>query len=653
MECTPVTGPTRLRTTLALILATLVWITIAADPLAAAAARERYMAALTHERTLRAPNGTTVTRTQLHAAIARYEALVSEYPDSEFSDHALWQAAGLAIEALQRHGRPSDRETAIRLLERLRQEYPSSALTPRIPGRLALIGTLTRAARPPAPVGAPVLVRAVTREPMADLVRVTIELDDEVPYRSERLDGPARLYFDLAGAYAERPLRDATLAFEDGDVVRKIRLGRHPEQTTRVVLDLEGVESYRVHALHQPYRLVVDATRTSARQRRGAPARIPNDRARLDMSAIDDTSSTVSRYDGSELLPVPEGWSVEALAPIPPVDDITPDPAPAASVASSELAWPRVHDMLYPALGTAPSGPRPAGEPASTAPQPAPRVTRHTPLDRPPISGQAGPPAPSSTHAASRPAPVDRAYSLGRQLGLGVSRVVIDPGHGGSDPGAQTAGLSESALVLDIAERLAERLRAEGVEVVLTRQGDMSLPLRSRTEIANRANADLFLSIHANAAPEPQTRGIETYYLDFASDPAAQALAARENAVTREGMRDLAVLVESITLRNKVDESRAFAELVQARLISGVRGAHPRVQDLGVKRAPFVVLIGAGMPSVLTEISFLTNPEEAALLATDSYRDEIAEALCTSITEYQRILKSGGQSWYAAASHSR
>ena len=187
----------------------------------------------------------------------------------------------------------------------------------------------------------------------------------------------------------------------------------------------------------------------------------------------------------------------------------------------------------------------------------------------------------------------------------------------------------------------------------MTRRGDVSLPLRARTEIANRANADLFLSIHANAAPDPEVRGIETYHLDFASDPAAKAVAARENAATREGMHDLPVLIESITLRNKVDESRAFAELVQARLISSVRAAHPRVQDLGVKQAPFVVLIGASMPSVLAEISFLTNPEEAALLATGAYRDQIAEALFTSITEYQRMLKPGGHSRLAAASSSR
>ena len=635
------------------MLAALVWVTTATDSLVAAAAHEMYTAALAHERTLRAPNGNPVTLAQLRAGIARYEAIVREHPESGFIDHSLWQAAGLAVEAFQRHGRPSDRETAIRLLDTLRREYPSSELTPRIPGRLALMTlTLTSAAPAPAPAREPVRVRAVTREPLADVVRVTIELDDEVPYRSERLDGPDRLYFDLVGASAERSLHNATLAFEDGDIVRKIRLGRHPEQTTRVVLDLEGVESYRVFTLDHPYRLVVDAARTPARRSGGAPAGVADSRASLDRIA-NDAASTVSPFDGSELLPIPEGWSVKALAPIPPVDASTESTVAAASVEDAELAWPRVHGMLYPGLGTAPSSTRPAVEPASTAPRPAPPVTRDTLLDSPPVGSPAGPPGLPSLDASPRPARVDGVYSLGRQLGLGVTRVAIDPGHGGSDPGALTAGLSESALVLDIAERLAERLRNEGVEVVMTRRGDVSLPLRARTEIANRANADLFLSIHANAAPDPEVRGIETYHLDFASDPAAKAVAARENAATREGMHDLPVLIESITLRNKVDESRAFAELVQARLISSVRAAHPRVQDLGVKQAPFVVLIGASMPSVLAEISFLTNPEEAALLATGAYRDQIAEALFTSITEYQRMLKPGGHSRLAAASSSR
>jgi N-acetylmuramoyl-L-alanine amidase len=234
----------------------------------------------------------------------------------------------------------------------------------------------------------------------------------------------------------------------------------------------------------------------------------------------------------------------------------------------------------------------------------------------------------------------DGDFSLGRQLGLGVSRIVIDPGHGGYDPGAQTGGLTESALVLDVATRLAARLKAEtDIEVILTRRRDAYMPLRARTELANRVGADLFLSIHANAARDRTARGIETYYLDLATTADTQMVAARENAASRDGMHDLSELVQSITLHNKLDESRDLAEIVQRHLVRAVRELHPDAQDLGVKQAPFVVLIGANMPSVLAEISFLTNQEDAAFLATDAYRNKIAEALLQSILEYQRTLK--------------
>jgi len=185
-------------------------------------------------------------------------------------------------------------------------------------------------------------------------------------------------------------------------------------------------------------------------------------------------------------------------------------------------------------------------------------------------------------------------------------------------------------------------LTAAGVEVVQTRRDDVFVPLRARTELANRVGADLLLSIHANAARDAEARGIETYYLDLTTDPTAQMVAARENASSSELMRDLPALVNSIATNNKIDESRDLAELVQRHLVDGVRQVHPEAQDLGVKRAPFVVLIGATMPSVLAEISFLTNAEEAAFLATDAYRDRIADALFRSVVDYQATLKPLG-----------
>jgi N-acetylmuramoyl-L-alanine amidase len=230
-------------------------------------------------------------------------------------------------------------------------------------------------------------------------------------------------------------------------------------------------------------------------------------------------------------------------------------------------------------------------------------------------------------------------YSLSRQLGLGVARIVIDPGHGGHDPGAQVPGLDEAALVLDVALRLERLLKqTPGVEVVLTRRTSEYVPLDERTAIANRANADLFLSIHANASPNPDARGIETYFLNFAPNADAEAIAARENAASGKTMRNLTDIVRSITLNDKIDESHDFAMSVQAALYAELRRSNTQAKSLGVKQAPFQVLIGATMPSILAEISFLTNEHEAELLKSDAYRDRIAAALLEGVMGYQRSL---------------
>ena len=221
-----------------------------------------------------------------------------------------------------------------------------------------------------------------------------------------------------------------------------------------------------------------------------------------------------------------------------------------------------------------------------------------------------------------------------------MSRIVIDAGHGGHDPGARANGLVEKDLVLDVAKRLQELLTAHpGVEVVLTRTNDAFIPLEERTEIANRESADLFLSIHANSSPRPTTRGVETYVLNFATNAQAEAVAARENATSASAMGTLPDIVKTIALNNKLAESRELATMVQTALVRSLRTRSTGVKDLGVKQAPFVVLIGAEMPSVLAEISFLTNGPEADLLKQSSYRQRIAQALHDALVKYQSSLK--------------
>jgi N-acetylmuramoyl-L-alanine amidase len=229
---------------------------------------------------------------------------------------------------------------------------------------------------------------------------------------------------------------------------------------------------------------------------------------------------------------------------------------------------------------------------------------------------------------------------MSRQLGLGVSRIVIDAGHGGHDPGAQGNGLNEAELTLDVAQRLQKLLAKQpGVEVVMTRDSDVFIPLQERTAIANREGADLFLSIHANASRNTEARGVETYFLNFANTREAEAVAARENAGSGQTMHNLPDIVKAIALNNKLNESRDLAETVQKSMVNRLSVKSKQLRDLGVKQAPFVVLIGAGMPSVLAEISFITHKQEGSLLKTAAYRQQIAQALFDGLQNYQQSLK--------------
>jgi N-acetylmuramoyl-L-alanine amidase len=282
--------------------------------------------------------------------------------------------------------------------------------------------------------------------------------------------------------------------------------------------------------------------------------------------------------------------------------------------------------------------------PPALAPAPLSIAAAVIPVEAPPVP-PARPSSPKPTIITS-PIPTlpsansDGKFSLSRQLGLGISRVVIDAGHGGHDPGAQSNGVSESELTLDVALRLSRLLEKQpGVEVVLTRDTDVFIPLEERTAIANREGADLFLSIHANASRNPKARGVESYFLNFASNAAAEAVAARENAASSRAMHSLPEIVRAIALNDKIDESRDFAETVQRSMVRRLSVRNAQVRDLGVKQAPFVVLIGAAMPSVLAEISFVTNRQEGQLLKSTAYRQQIAESLLDAVLRYQQSLK--------------
>ena len=616
----------------------------------AAPARDMYAAAAARERALRAawaqPAESTDARAvlnQARAIVSAYETIVRRYPTSGYCDNALWQAATLSAEAFARSAQEQDKLAAVRLFEFLRREYPSSRFLARAAievrrlaspapanapgaangaetsnrGREASASrTPSRAARElpaspstrassaaasspvPAPATSLTTVRTIRRTVLAEVVRVAIELDREVAFRAERVENPARLLFDLPATEPVKSLRNANWAYQD-DVVRHIRLGSHPNQTTRVVLDLDGVSRYTIVTLYNPYKILIDCERTAPVQ-----------------PATDDATRAAA------------AWPTRP-APTP----APPDPLPAAAAAKIP-PQPPAGESLPPKIPVRPEAPSTAspeaGKRSAANDDSAPKAPPKKPTERP------------AAERGSAPVATDgNRVSMARQLGLGIARVVIDPGHGGRDPGAEGTGTNEADIVLDIALRLEKQLaKQRGVEVVLTRRTDVFVPLEERTAIANREQADLFLSIHANASRNANARGIETYYLNFATNPDAEAVAARENAASERTMNSLPDIVKAIALNNKLDESKDLAAVVQDGLARRLRASNKALKNLGVKQAPFVVLIGAAMPSVLVEVSFLTHQREGQLLRTESYRQRIAESLADAIARYRKGLKS-------------
>lgn len=229
-----------------------------------------------------------------------------------------------------------------------------------------------------------------------------------------------------------------------------------------------------------------------------------------------------------------------------------------------------------------------------------------------------------------RPQPLDPAV-----LALGVRRVVLDPGHGGEDHGTTgPGGLIEKELTLDIALRAAELLTARGFSVLLTRDGDTTLPLSQRPRLANALRGDVLVSIHVNWIPNRRARGVETYCLGPTDDPFIKELAAAENRFSGYSLADFRRLLEGIYADVRQDESRRLAEAVHGELYRSLARLNPAVQDRGVKTAPFLVLVSTEMPAVLAEVGCLSNEEEARLLATPKYRRRIAEALTAGIVAY-------------------
>ncbi|HEU0141591.1 MAG TPA: N-acetylmuramoyl-L-alanine amidase [Bryobacteraceae bacterium] len=379
---------------------------------------------------------------------------------------------------------------------------------------------------------------------------------------------------------------------------------------TRVAIEITGEFEYRYDRVYNPDRLYFDILGAqSLLQKRGTHVIPVGDRL-LKQIRIALTQPNVTR--------------------------VVLDLEPSVDFICSQLANP---NRLMIELRTAAAG----GKLSSGTPAEPVAVQQEPPATPAP------PPTPSDAVEASVKPPASAAparvggagqQSLTRVLGLKVARIVIDAGHGGHDTGTiGPGGLMEKDVVLDIAKRLGTLIQTKlGSEVVYTRSDDTFVALEERTKLANEKKADLFLSIHANSSRLRSIAGVETFYLNLTSSKEDLDVAARENAASQQSIFELQNVIQKIALTDKIEESREFAANVQKALYSALSRRNSRVRNRGVKKAPFIVLIGAQMPSILTEIGFISHPREEALMKRPEHRQKIAEAIFKGLSAYASTL---------------
>jgi N-acetylmuramoyl-L-alanine amidase len=586
-------------------------------------------------------------RSYYQLAVDSYEFLLHEYPANHYVQDAMLRMAGLLKDQL------GDAASAAKTYEEFVKKYPRSARKREAQQALAELALLQKGSENAdgaagANSGAPAAdsrtaeaaessrvvpadaarayaaahpgtaphLRRITTTASADSTRVIIDLEDLVQYDSARIRNPDRIFFDLHTARLTPALAKENFHVE-GYLLTAVRVAQNQAGVVRVVLDVNGVKDYNASLLSNPPQLVIDlypdsrsAAVRSAKARHSKSTAVQQ-ASKLEAAAIDEqmvqpVSTAAAKADA--IVPAPEANAVSA-GPMPKSGSLV-SRNPTTDLKTKSRAK---SSKALSASAAAGGKPAEAGKPDLIQPATPAQPTR---------DGQA---------------------TLTRTLGLKIGRIVIDPGHGGHDTGTiGPTGLMEKDLCLDVAVRLGKIIqqRLPGAEVVFTRSDDTFIPLEERTRIANESRADLFISIHANSSQDRGARGIETYYLNLKGSPDSMEVAARENATSQESIHDLEDMVKKIARSEKIDESRELAADIQESLAKRIAKASRTVKDRGVRKAPFVVLIGADMPSILTEIAFLSNPADEQLLKKPEQRQKVAEGLYQGVASYLTSLNS-------------
>jgi N-acetylmuramoyl-L-alanine amidase len=502
-----------------------------------------------------------------------YEAVYSQHPGTDEASRALYQAARMLTRLYDYSGKKEDLDQAIDLCKRLSEGDPSHRLAD----------------------DAQYMIGEIVYEHKKDLHQAYVEfLKVEVRFPAGDMRPAARKMLDRLAQELERKEEEKRAAkkSDSGSPMVSVTDVRHwsTPTYTRVVIDVDNPTKYTHHLLKPDPGL-------------NTPRRLYVDLENARVSAEIDSQ-----------IPIGDGLLQRARA-----GQYTPESVRVVLDTESLGGYKVFH--LYDPFRIVVDVKRqeeekPAPPPAAIKAKPVPAVRK-------------------GIRRADMP---ESTASLAKQLGLSVRRIVIDPGHGGKDPGCYISGrVEEKDMVLSLAKVVAEKIRQKvGCEVSLTREEDIFLPLERRTAIANMKKADLFISLHINAHRDSAVHGLETYFLNVTTDESAVTVAARENATSEHNISDLQKILNDLMLNTKIHESSRLAHQVQKGMLRGVGSRFEQTRDLGVKQAPFYVLIGAEMPAILVETGFITNPAERKRLLARTYQETLAEGIAEGIKRYIR-----------------
>ncbi len=517
----------------------------------------------------------------LGEAIAYFEDVTSKYPKNRLADDALYEIANIYL------NEKNDEKRAVKLFKRLVEKFPEGDMAP------AAVSNLNKLDKAKAKTYGPQILKASGIK-----TRVNVKKPQKLKPSS-----PSAIKAEL------KPIRFWS-----------------NKNYTRVVIETTNQVKYKENLLKKtanaPRRLYIDLENCRIAPELQDP--IPINDGLLTRVRSGQHSPTTARVvldtqtlSGYKIFSLPNPFRIIIDVKGQKAEEVIAGKTPLAKKPSKTRTAVKStpqNSNLTAVIEDPDSGRLKTSYPADPYPETPIRATAKVPVDAP----DKGPPP-----------------SLAQQLGLGIKRIVLDPGHGGKDSGARGKnGLLEKDIVLKVAKQVAIRLKEKlDCEVILTRKNDVFIPLEERTAIANTKEGDLFVSIHVNAAPSRKARGTETYILDLARSKSAMELAARENSSSTSQISDLQTILLDLIQNSKKSESIRLAEYVQDNMITGLKPSY-KVKDLGVKQAPFIVLLGAEMPAILTEIAFISNPKEAKLLKSDKFLSSVSDNLASGISNY-------------------